>query len=249
MSRTVDRASRKRVRGIDARLDERDRTAGAPGGRAGAGAPAAESMAARRSCLSRRAGGAGRTDDYAGWARWIRGAPALGRGAGAGDGCRGSSALPRLHPPRADGSRRPLRSAGGSLRHLRRQLAGSGRSGLCRERSAALAGRSRRLPGRGRRNLCAGWDARQSLGSACRPSGCAGATRGRATGTLEDRHVGRGPLIGRAGSPGAGRRSDRRAGRCQSPFDRNSSCEPRSTAKRTMGSSPSSPQPGPRTWA
>ena len=43
----------------------------------------------------------------------------LDRGAGAGHGCGRPSALPRIYSPRADGGRRPLRSACGSLWDLR----------------------------------------------------------------------------------------------------------------------------------
>ena len=90
--------------------------------------------------------------------------------------------------------------------------------------------------------------ARSVISRRCMPPVHAALRRrgGRAAGTLADRHVGGGPFVSCAGSSGPRRRPDRRAGRCRHRLT-GAACEPRSTLTGTMGSSPSSPQPGRRT--
>ncbi len=180
-------------------------------------------MGAGRDGNRRRTRGPGGPDHHPLRSGWTGGTPSLGRGTGAGDGRGRSSTLPRIHPSRTDRDRSPLRFTGGGLRDLRRQLAGSGRGRIRRERSTALAGESCRLSSGGRRDLSTGRDPGQSLGPARCSSNSTDPTRGSATGTLADGLLGRGPFIGCAGSPGAGRRSDRRAGRCRSSFVRTAS--------------------------
>ena len=215
------------------RVPARRRDAGAHRGhrplRRRAGRP--RSAPARRSATAGGAAGGGRDDHHRPRHRRHRGAADLRRGARPGVHLRRPPPLPVVRAGGADQRVDPVRPRRRCVEHLRRLVAGGRRRDPRRERGAGLDRRARRAARRGRRRVRRRRHRRQPQRPARRPLGLAPARRRPPRPHAgADAGVGRGPLLGRPGGAGDGRRRRGRPGRRLRPDDRRRAAGRPSTA-------------------